>query len=440
MIEDNVIWSEGLLLSPQHFQQQDRHHKSCTKFLLKSICSTEYGFTRLVLNKVHLASSKFTIDQCEGIFRDGTPFSLSSPLSIDIPDGYSNKKIYLLLPSNGFIDNTGSEPATSSATFTRKEKSLTDCTQEDGDVLPVDLASLNLRLELEPNVRGHLNLLEVAVVVESDSKVGILLSDCFIPPCIDYKVSDLLKDRVSEVCSAMLSRGQAIEERIFAGNNAVSYQAQLKDIQTLRLVNHWNQKIGSWEWSYTLKGTSYVYSQLVLLLAELRANEGKSLELCPAWQPSKAYELLATMIDKILSHLRSKETYTVTKLDWDKRLFPTHFLLLAHVNRNLLSTGRFVVSVSCDLGVDHLLESFPRSIKLSGQRDISVLVKNSLSGVPLRALPFAPNELVANHRSAYFEVDNTSPYWKKIIERQEPIALQIDEQFYNANIELFVIG
>ena len=90
MSENNrVIWSEGLFLKPQHFQQQDRYLESYIEARAGSLRNYPWGFTELKLDNDLLSIGKLAIAKASGVFPDGTPFDIPNrdeapePLELD---------------------------------------------------------------------------------------------------------------------------------------------------------------------------------------------------------------------------------------------------------------------------------------------------------------------------------------------------------------------
>lgn len=73
-----VVWSEGMFLRPQHFQQQDRYLEAFIRQSCGSLHPYAWGITELKLDREALALGKIAITMARGLLPDGTPF--------DIPD------------------------------------------------------------------------------------------------------------------------------------------------------------------------------------------------------------------------------------------------------------------------------------------------------------------------------------------------------------------
>ena len=72
---DRVVWSEGMFLQPQHFQQHDRYLERLVEGRTAPLQGYGWGFIRIELDLPALAIGKIQLSLAQGIFPDGTPFS-----------------------------------------------------------------------------------------------------------------------------------------------------------------------------------------------------------------------------------------------------------------------------------------------------------------------------------------------------------------------------
>ncbi|TIT60150.1 MAG: type VI secretion system baseplate subunit TssK, partial [Mesorhizobium sp.] len=80
---NRVLWSEGLFLRTQHFQQQDRFLEATVRGALRAGQLHTFGFQQLTLDQSLLDAGQIAILSARGIFPDGTPFSI--PEMMDAP-------------------------------------------------------------------------------------------------------------------------------------------------------------------------------------------------------------------------------------------------------------------------------------------------------------------------------------------------------------------
>ena len=71
---NKVIWSEGLFLQPQHFQQHDRYWERHIDGRTRALLGYGWGFVGIELDRAALTLGKVQISAARGVFADGTPF------------------------------------------------------------------------------------------------------------------------------------------------------------------------------------------------------------------------------------------------------------------------------------------------------------------------------------------------------------------------------
>ena len=103
-MRDKPIWFEGMLLRPQHFQQQEHYLFDFFQSLLESVTRYRWGLRHIEYDEGKLGHGELAITKCEGILPDGTPFTLTDPEelpgSIQLAPGSRDIRIFLGLPNN----------------------------------------------------------------------------------------------------------------------------------------------------------------------------------------------------------------------------------------------------------------------------------------------------------------------------------------------------
>ena len=113
MSENNrIVWSEGLFLRPQHFQQQERHLETWIEGRAGSLRPYAWGFTELEIERDLLAIGKLGLRRARGVFPDGTPFSMPDneplPAPLEIGTQLRDQVIHLAVPlrKSGALQST----------------------------------------------------------------------------------------------------------------------------------------------------------------------------------------------------------------------------------------------------------------------------------------------------------------------------------------------
>ena len=97
-----VVWSEGMLLQPQHLQQHERHTDHVRHVTLSASTPYAWGFSALEIDTAALALGKLALLRATGVFADGTVFDMPAvdplPDAVDIPSNMRDEAIVLALP------------------------------------------------------------------------------------------------------------------------------------------------------------------------------------------------------------------------------------------------------------------------------------------------------------------------------------------------------
>lgn len=109
-LPDAVQWAEGMLLTPQHFQQHDIYWNAVLQQRLRGISEHCWGVRHIVMDTALLASGIFVVEELACVFPDGVPYVLQSgdPTSLrisikpqDLMDGRSVKVCIAMPPRTG---------------------------------------------------------------------------------------------------------------------------------------------------------------------------------------------------------------------------------------------------------------------------------------------------------------------------------------------------
>src|SRR5690606_30499804 len=73
-----IVWNEGMLLTPHHFQKWDNYQDELLNSRIRSVLAFEYGVLDLQINNEAIANGNFQIINCHAVLPDG--------LMVNVPD------------------------------------------------------------------------------------------------------------------------------------------------------------------------------------------------------------------------------------------------------------------------------------------------------------------------------------------------------------------
>ena len=77
---NKVMWQEGMLMRPHHFQQQQRYNDYLDNQRFRAMNDLSWGFTELTLNNELLAQGKIMIDSASGTLPFLSPTRTHCPI------------------------------------------------------------------------------------------------------------------------------------------------------------------------------------------------------------------------------------------------------------------------------------------------------------------------------------------------------------------------
>lgn len=429
-----VVWSEGMLLRPQHFQQQDRYLYQVANQREKLINPNGYGLQHIEIDKSALALGQLTILSMSGILPDGMPFNIDAhhSLSLAIPEDCRNEQVMLSVAiekHNGV--NLSSE---SNTRFSLYQVAIIDESQDDGLDEELNLARLNPCLQLAHDDKSGRIQLPILRILELIDHKQILLDTAFVPPCLDIRASHTLTTLLREITAMIKQRADALAVRMHKANKQ---SASVLDILMLQSLNRWQPLL-----AHFLQGRGTppreLYESLVMLCGELSTfvrSERRVPEL-PHYDHDNltlTFGDLAAVLSQSLSTVL-EQTAIAMKLEEAKygiRVSPL-------VDRNLLKDCQIILAVKADLATEDVQRRFPAQIKLGPVEHIRDLVNNHLPGIAISALPVAPRQIPYHAGYHYFILDNHGERWQQL-QQSGGLAVHVSGNYPGLDMELWAI-
>jgi len=214
---NRVVWSEGMFLRPQHFQQQDRYIDDLVRCATSDLVPHGWGFRAVRVNASLLDQGKLALAEADGVFPDGTPFRI--PETADHPDPLAfdvsarTGSVYLALPhrhpGNAEIDQRAAPR--SGARFAAHEIEIGDAIVGGGSQRdPIEVARPQLKLMPESANRDAYSCMGVARIQEIKPDGGLVLDPDYIPPCLRIDASSVLAAFLNELSGKLEGGAQEL--------------------------------------------------------------------------------------------------------------------------------------------------------------------------------------------------------------------------------------
>ena len=120
----------------------------------------------------------------------------------------------------------------------------------------------------------------------------------------------------------------------------------------------------------------------------------------------------------------------------EERKYGVHVAVI--IDKRLLTTASFILAVRANIQAERLRRHFPNQAKLGPVEKIRELVNVALPGIGLRPLPVAPRQIPYHAGVTYFELDNTSEFFREL-QGSGGLAIHVSGEFPELDMELWAI-
>ena len=438
--DNKVIWSEGMFIRAQHFQQDARYFERLVRSRVAMLRGYAWGLSELRLNRELLGISRFAVERASGAFEDGTPFAIPDdvehPAPLQLPDNIRNAIVYLTLP----IYQPGGFEAADGEAQTVTRYVATDAEVSDANVggrsaAMVQVGRLRLRYALENSDRTGLLSIGLARIVEVRSDGTVVLDEDYIPPALDAQVSAVLSALLTEIVGLLNHRGESLAARLSGSGTGSS--AETIDMLMLQSINRW-QPVFTHLAQAMVVHPETVFQNLIALAGEIAT--WTSADHRPRAFPLYQHDRLQLSFAPVAAALRQSLSAVLDQSALPIPLVEHRYgIRVAKVtDRSIYAKYTFILTVQADVAVETLMRNFVGQVKIGPVEQIRELVNAALPGILLRALPTAPREMAHNSGKAYFELDRTNALWRSLA-TSNGIAIHVAGDYPGLAIELWAV-
>ena len=415
---NRVLWSEGLFLRTQHFQQQDRFLEASLRGALQAGQLHTYGFRGVVLDQSLLEAGQVAVLSARGIFPDGTPFAIPEtmdppqPLAVTPETGAGAVLLALPLEPPGGVGFDPAHAAPSGARYRGRIVSVRDAVQGGADAEEIEIARPQGLLIAPGKPVGGYTALPVAEIKGLKADGGVALDENFLPPTLTTGAMHWYAQLLQEVITGLDQIAEAHGKMVLGGPGR-----SVEDLMMLQLANAARPRL-----AHMLAQDVYHPADLFMELAGLAGSmatygsSARRLGELPAYDhmaPGPAFSALADILRSLILSLRYVEPKS--------RALPvmrhsTNVWKVRIDNPKLLQQGRIVVRIGSELSEDALRKIFVNQATVGAAGEFEGLWKSRLPGIPLKPLHSQPREIPYDGDRLCLELDQKSEHWASLFD------------------------
>lgn len=442
-----VVWNEGMLLTPQHFQQSDNYHEELLNSRFRSAISYEYGLLDLQVNREAVANGNFQVTGCYGVLTDGLLINIPDADAVPdlrpVGDHFAPEKeklgVHLAIPARRIgAANFQANGAKLDANLRYGQdgalvKDETSGTNEQ----PLAYARSNLRIIFDDELRDGFTAIKIAEL-ERTATGQLRVSENYIPPVLKIGASPWLVNMLRGIVEILITKSGSLGEQRRQRN------ASLADFTTSEVAVFW---------------LLHTVNSYVPTMAHLFRT--------PLVHPEKLYIEMAELVGKLMTFSTEVHPKDIVRYDHDDLYFT--FSQLSAQLRELLETvipsrcvpiplekinptlyiGRiederllkeagFYLAVNAQMPESKLIEGVPRVVKIASRDVIDTVVGRALPGVVLSHANPPPAPIPSRIGFRYFMLDTSGAYWEGI-KGSKVIAVYVPEKIPDEKLEMYAV-
>jgi type VI secretion system protein ImpJ len=458
-----VVWSEGMLVAPQHLQQQDLYHERLLDERIAALAPYRWGVVSAEVDSGALGGDQVRLTRFVGILPDGSYVAFESgdpecpparPIGTHFHPTSPFCDLYLGLPKERegvpsisteqtAIPGSGSSASTSStkasrARFRSVSRNIADLTRNVAD-LSMTFAQRNTAILFGDEPRDDFDAIKVAEIVR-DGRGALLVNETYIPPTMRIDSAPFLMSGVRRLLALMVTK-----QRALAGDRRQRDGARIEfnaaDITRFLQLSTINTAIPIL--TYAMSNGELTPNQLYLTLVQVAGQLATfSTEVDPSKLPIYSYLDLRATFEELFARVTAllqttiRETYLTVALEVKDGV---------HSGRldddRLLSAPEYVLAVRSDVPETELAQRLPALCKIASVAQLPRLIRSaSTRGVPIQVTYRPPSEIPVRSGTTYFSLMlQQNDYWKGVLQDRQ-ISIYLPPPFDPDRIKLELLA
>jgi type VI secretion system protein ImpJ len=440
-----VLWTKGVLLSPQHLQTQDRFLEDQIGFQLSALTFCPWGFNRLDIDREALAGGAVAISAASGVLSDGLLFDIPNadptppPKQLEgcwEPD-QETLDVYLAIPEYRHGGLNVSSSAGEGATRYLAEVVMRRDENTGLAEKPIQVARKNFRLLTEGDSLEGSSALPVCRVRRAATG-EYQLDPHFVAPLIDITASEYLLAIARRLVEILTAKSSTLSDARRQRSMGLA-EFGISDVASFWLLYTVNTHMPQLRHLFeTRKGHPAELFAVMLSLAgalttfstaihprDLPTYDHADLSNCFTVLDEKLRELLDTVVPA---------NYVSLPLS----LVEPSVYATAVDQERYLEAPQMFLALKAEMKQADLMKKGPQLIKLSSADHIHRLIKQALPGVELTHTPKPPSSVPVKLDYQYFRLAASGPEWENI-KLARNVAAYVPADFPDPQLELVVV-
>jgi type VI secretion system protein ImpJ len=441
-----VLWGEGLLLRPQHFQRQDQYHEHRLNESIKAVHPYAWGVEQLQVDRDALANNVLRILEVSLRFQDGelydAPGADALPETVDLSllqPSQQSVTYYAALPAFKPFGGNFSQPgqATNTARFVQANQDAPDLYTQAASVQLAHLkTTVRLVSEFEPRDSYiHFPLLRLRRAATG----GFEMDAAFVPPSLTVASAPILFLQLRRLLDALQAKVSALYgHHREPSRNVIEYRSG--DMSSFWLLHTASSAYAALTHHVHHPGLhpERLFEQLLGVAGGLMTfSKSWTLADLPAYQhndPGPSFAKLHLIIRELLDTVISSKYFAIGL----NEVRPSYYI-------GMLDSGKiddkttFYIAVSANIPTLELVDVVPLRFKVGAPDDVEKFVLSALPGVRLQYAPQLPAAVPVRPDTCYFMLEAKGQMYERMLQAQS-ISIYVPSGIKELKLELLAVA
>lgn len=436
-----ILWSEGLTLGPQQFQQQDRYHELRLQRVASALNAYCWGLRAVRWNADELVNHRLSADAISLIFPDGevidAPAEDDLPPAIDLsslPVGETSVTFFVAVPrlrSHGSNLENGSR-------FRQVDVDTADLFT---DAVSIDVSYLRKSLRLLSHLEARDAFVSFpAIRLTRRDDGGFDVDPAFMPPAVSIGAMPALTLILAGLVAKMEAKIDILY-RLHRQSHKGTLEVHSGDISSYWMLNTICTSCATlkhFEHSMT-QHPETLFEKLCALAGGLMSLSNKRLMSdLPAYdheKPEAGFHALDTIIRDLLDTAISSKYFTIPLVAEENR--KTHYCGKLDAARIAHDT-QLCLAVSADMPALELVGAVPRLFKIGSPDSIERIVVSALPGAEITHMAQVPSSVPVRPNTYYFSITGRGALYEDMIKSQA-ITIYVPAGMKSLRLDLFAL-
>ncbi|WP_211450952.1 type VI secretion system baseplate subunit TssK [Collimonas antrihumi] len=440
------LWHEGVILTPQHFQQQELWSQFSGRQLASLTVAEAWGVVDVRIDEETLAAGRLKLSSLKLRLPDSAIIDTSiadvlppaRDLARDMPADLQGAVVVAALPllnAEGGNCRYDEEKLARPRRYFREFVKVPDLFGEGVEELSVQRHAVHLLLDFEVQAD------DMVCPVARISRTGngqFEVDRSYVPPCLMLSAHARHTERIARLTDILLAKSTALSSRRRERVDQIA-EFGVADVSLFWLLHcintHWPDL--SFLLSHPNQPPEKLYAVLARLAGALMTfSTGTTLSALPAYdhgQQEQVFSKLESLIRELLDAIIPSRVIPIGLTQKSPSIWSGQFK-----DERLLDGADYYLSVHAALPALQLIEHIPKLCKIGSPDDIEHIVNAALAGIPLRAVQRVPAAIPIRLENQYFALDTSDPAHARMLAARA-CQIYLPSSVPDASLELFAV-